>query len=245
MKRIIPVITLAIVLIGSTVWAADVTGALDLNSAYVWRGITFNDGLVAQPSIDVAKGGFGFNVWGNFDLSDYNDNIDQYNFSEVDLTLSYGFSISKLDVGVGVIEYLFPATAKTAAPGTRELYVSLSHPIIGGLSAGLDFYYDVDEIHGYYGDLSLTYGMDLMDKLSLEAGGKVGYAEKEWAMAANSGEAGGWHNYNVGLGLAYAVSDALGVGASINYADTMDKKVLSNELAKTNFYGGINVSYSF
>jgi long-subunit fatty acid transport protein len=244
MKLILPVIALAIVLAGSTVWAADVTGALDLNSAYVWRGITFNDGLVAQPSVDVTKGGFGFNVWGNFDLSDYNDTIDKYNFSEVDLTLSYSYSIRKLDVGVGVIEYLFPATAKTAASGTRELYISLSHPIIGGLKAGFDFYYDVDEYHGYYGDVSLTYSMDLIDKLSLEASGQIGYADKEWAVGYY-GKDGGWHDYKVGLGLTYVIGNGLSVGASINYADTMDNEVLPEKYAETNFYGGINVSYSF
>ena len=51
--------------------AADVSAALDLNSAYMWRGLTFNDGLVAQPSIDVAAPhGIGINVWGNFDIDD-------------------------------------------------------------------------------------------------------------------------------------------------------------------------------
>lgn len=240
MKRIIPVIALAIVLASSTVWAADVTGALDLNSAYVWRGITVNDGLVAQPSLDVTKGGFGFNVWGNFDLSDYDGAYDEYNFSEIDLTLSYGFSVQKLDIGVGLIEYLFPA----GVAGTRELYVSLSYPIIGGLSAGLDGYYDADEIHGFYYDAGLSYSMDLMEKLTLDASATVGYADKDWAVGYG-GIDGGWHDYSFGLGLTYAVSDVLSVGASLGYTDTMDKDVLPEDLAKTNFYGGVNVSYSF
>lgn len=247
MKRIIPVIALAIVLASSTVWAADVTAALDLNSAYVWRGITFNDGLVAQPSVDVSKNGFGFNVWGNFDLSDYDDQVDENNFSEVDLTVSYGFSLSKLDVGVGLIEYLFPATKKATVEGTREIYLSLGYPIIGGLGIGVDFYYDVDEIHSYYADASLTYGIDLAENISLEASGKVGYAEKDWAIASSGGAAedGGMYDYNLGLGVSYAVSDALSVGAAVNYTDTLDDKVLLKDMVKTNFYGGINVSYSF
>jgi hypothetical protein len=245
MKRIlIPVIALAIVLASGTAWAADATAALDLNSAYIWRGITVNDGLVAQPSMNVAKSGLNFNVWGNFDLSDYDGAVDKNNFSEVDLTLSYAHTFNQLTVGAGVIEYLFPATPTTNLNGTREVYASLSHPIIGGLSAGLNVYYDVDELHGYYSDLSLTYGMDLAENLSLSASGKVAYASKEWAVGYG-GEEAGWHDYNLRLALTYAVSEALSLGANINYADTMDTKALPDALAKTNLYGGVNVSYSF
>ncbi|MDA8139612.1 MAG: MltA-interacting MipA family protein [Desulfobacteraceae bacterium] len=244
MKRMIPVIALAIVLASSSAWAADATAALDLNSAYVWRGMTANDGLVAQPSMNVAKNGFAFNTWANFDLSDYNDRLDKNNFSEVDLTLSYSHTFNKLAATAGVIEYLFPATAKTAVNGTRELFASLSHPIIGGLSAGVDFYYDVDENHGYYGDVGLTYSMDLVENLSLAASGKAGLASKEWAVYYG-GEDGGWHDYILRLALTYALSKELSVGANINYADTLDKKVLPTEIAKTNLFGGVNVTYNF
>ena len=240
MKRIIPVIVLAILLMSGAAYAADATAALDMNSAYVWRGITFNDGLVAQPSMDVTKGGFGFNVWGNFDIADYNETLDANNFSEVDLTVSYGFSVAKLDVGVGLIEYLFPA----GGAGTREAYVSLSHPIIAGLSAGVDFYYDVDEVHGYYTDLVLSYGMDLGEKLSIEVAGKAAYANDEYA-TAYGGLEGGFYDYNISLGVGYAVSDALSLAATINYTDTLDKDVLPEALVDTNVYGGVNISYAF
>ena len=56
--------------------AATATATLAANSAYVWRGLTFNDGLVLQPSMDVRQGGFAFNVWGNLDLDDYNGAVD-------------------------------------------------------------------------------------------------------------------------------------------------------------------------
>ena len=78
------------VLNAGSVFAADVTTAIDVNSAYVWRGITFNDGMVVQPSVDVAAGNFGLNVWGNLDADDYDDSLDSGEFSEIDLTLTYG-----------------------------------------------------------------------------------------------------------------------------------------------------------
>ena len=68
--------------------AAEATAALDINSAYVWRGQTFNDGVVLQPSIDVAaENGLGINVWGNYDIGDYNNTLDEDEFSEIDLTV--------------------------------------------------------------------------------------------------------------------------------------------------------------
>ena len=85
--------------------AADATVGLDLNSAYVWRGITFNDGAVLQPSVDVAHpSGAGVNVWGNMDLDDYSGAVESGEFSEVDLTLYYAIPVEGWDLSVGDIE---------------------------------------------------------------------------------------------------------------------------------------------
>ena len=158
------------------VLAVDVTGTVDLNSAYVWRGMTFNDGWVAQPSIDITKGGFGLNVWGNFDIDDYNDTLDSGEFSEIDLTASYGFTIGMVDVGVGYIEYLFPTTDAGGAPGTRELYLSLGMGLPAGFSLALDIYRDIDELKEWYTSLGISYAYAINDKLNLEAGASMGYA---------------------------------------------------------------------
>ena len=75
---------LLICLAATPVMAASATAAVDINSAYVWRGITFNDGLVIQPSIDVAAdNGLGINVWGNYDIDDYDNTLDDKEFSEI------------------------------------------------------------------------------------------------------------------------------------------------------------------
>ncbi len=203
MKRLIPVIVLAMVLASGSAWAADATANLDVMSAYVWRGITINDSPVLQPMLDVSKNGFGANVWANYDLdSYYNDSPDDYEFSEVDLTLYYGFSVQKLEITVGIIDYLFPAGGND----TVEVYTNMSYPLIGGLSAAFDFYYDVDQVNSYYTDLGLT----------------------------------------------YALSEALNVGAKLAYTDSLDSNVLADaDLANgiyghdVEFYGGLTVSYAF
>ncbi len=244
MKRIIPLIVLAMLLASGSAWAADATATVDLNSAYVWRGYTFNDGLVAQPSIDVTNDkGLGINVWGNFDLDDYNGAVDENNFSEVDLTLSYSHSFNKLDTGVGIIEYLFPA----GLPGTREIYGSLGYPIIGGFSAGLTIYYDVDEIHDYYADVAVDYSYDFSEALNLGIGASISYCGEDWAnfYANTTGLDSGFHDYKLYASISYTINDAWSVGANINYTDSADDNVLPDENVDVKTFGGISASYSF
>ena len=242
MQRTIWISLLVILIAGGTANAADVTAALDVNSAYVWRGITLNDGAVVQPSLDVSKGGFGINVWGNFDLDDYDGQLEDNEFSEIDLTLSYTFSLESVEIGLGYIEYLFPA----GGPGTREVFVSLDLPLFGGLSAGSAFYYDVDEVDSYYGDVHLSYALPLTDQLGVEAKAKIGYAGEDFA-EVYGGTDGGFFDYGFSLSLSYAVTNALSLGAAIAYTDTVDEDVLpEGDFAQdTQWYGGVRIAYAF
>ena len=240
MKRIFSLAVLILLALNGLALAADVTGALDINSAYVWRGITFNDGLVLQPSLDVTNGGLDINVWGNLDIDDYNDTLDSGQFSEVDLTASYAFDIKKLNITLGMIQYLFPTTEKTGSLATREIYTSLGVPIVGGLSAGMDIYYDIDLFNAFaYADANLSYAYAVNDKLGLEAGVSVGYAGDDYTVDGDPG----FYDYKVSLSATYAISKALSVGANINYTDTLDEDKLADQ--DTHFYGGVNIAYAF
>ena len=253
-----PIFTLAaamfllICLAATPVMAASATAAMDINSAYVWRGLTFNDGLVLQPSIDVAAdNGLGINVWGNYDIGDYDNTLDENEFSEIDLTVSYGFTVGKLDIGVGVIEYLFPATDKSAVTDTTELYLSLGVPIVGGLSASVDAYYDIDEVDAFsYATLGLSYAYDITDKLNLEASGSIAYASEDFAQFSGRGdEDAGLYNYTLALLLGYTISDAWSAGANLTYVDSLDDDTLRDVddggHLDTNLIYGVSVAYAF
>jgi hypothetical protein len=250
---------LLICLAATPVSAASATAAVDINSAYVWRGLTFNDGMVLQPSIDVAaENGLGINVWGNYDIGDYDNTLDDNEFSEIDLTVSYGFTVGKLDVGVGAIHYLFPATNDLDNDGigenltaTTELYLSLGMPIADGLSAALDAYYDIDALDAFsYATLGLSYAYDISDKLSLEAGGSIAYAGEEFARANGTGnEDSGLYNYTLSLSLGYTITDAWSAAANLTYVDALDddnlKDVKDGGLRNTNTIYGVSLAYAF
>lgn len=233
-------LVIMVMMTAGTAVAAEVTGGVDLYSAYVWRGITFNDGLVVQPSMDVTAGGFNFNVWGNFDIDDYDNSLDDGEFSEIDLALSYTVEAGPLSVTGGYIEYLFPTTDAGGAPGTREVFVDLSGEPADGFVLGATAYYDIDEVEDYYLTPYVGYSLAMNDEVSLDFGASCGYAGEDSALGGESG----FHEYTVYLGAGYQM-EAVSFSALLGYTDTMDKDVLPEAAADVNFFGGIGMAYSF
>lgn len=231
---------------GTQATAADVTAGVDVNSAYVWRGITFNDSFVAQPSVDVAHdSGLGFNVWGNYDLDDYTAGgttiVESGEFSEIDLTLSYAVPVEGVDLSVGIIEYLFPEAGADA--NTREVYAAAGVDV-GGVSVGGFVAYDFDALDDIYANVSAAYGCDVSEELSVELSGLIGFAGDDFAIAYGGTDSGA-HEWQVSLSGAYAVSDATELGAFVTYSDNVDDDVLIDAAADVDVFGGVSLYYSF
>ena len=103
-----------------------------------------------QPSANISKGGFTFNVWGNYELTDVNDygpphGDGKNKFTEIDLTAEYAFSWENFSFPVGIIHYLFP---NTSAEATTEIYAGASYDWV--VTPSLTVYQDIDEAHGQY-----------------------------------------------------------------------------------------------
>lgn len=255
------VVALALAALPAATMAADVTVGADVNSAYVWRSLTFNDGLVVQPSVDVTHpAGVRFNVWGNFDLDSYDGAVERREFSEVDLTIAYALPLEgPFSVEVGVVEYLFPKEGNYVAEvpeghpeveavrdtDTREVFVSLGFEIVDGLGLSANVYYDVDEVEGLYGDLGIAYGYDVTEALSLEAGAKIGAADKKFAEYYAGGTEGGLFDWNASLSATYAVTEAVELGAFITYADNVNTDAFPDDSKDKDVFGGVSVYYTF
>ena len=86
--------------------AADATVGVDVNSAYVFRGVTLNEGFVAQPYLEVSGLPIDIGVWGNFDIEDDDArSVDGGQFSETDFYGSYSLPVEEVDVSIGYTEY--------------------------------------------------------------------------------------------------------------------------------------------
>jgi hypothetical protein len=244
-KKIMGFLFLAIILNASIAFGADVTAAVDLNSAYIWRGLTLNDGLVAQPSLDVTSGGLDINVWGNYDLSDYDGTLEKYNFSEIDLTLAYTHTLGPVDLTGGIIEYLFPTTDKGGAESTQEVFLGASfEPFekLKGFSVGATGYYDFDQVDSYYISPSIGYSMDFCEGFSMDMGASCGIVGEDYAKKVSGGTDAGFNEYTLTLGTSYTI-DVYTFSGQIGYTDAIDNDVYPDP--DVNFYGGAGVAVAF
>jgi hypothetical protein len=251
MRKSMLVVAAAAIASAQVAAAADATAQLDMYSAYVWRGITLNQDPVAQPSLDVkTASGFGLYVWGNMDLGNADGARQKGEFSETDLIAYYSFTTGQVTVTIGYIEYLFPHQSvtddegtTTAAPGTREVYAGMDVGLGMGFNGSAYVYSDVDEADGYYGSLGLTYGRDLIEnKLSCQAGGSIGCADKDWAAYNSGGTQGGWHEYTLSAGLTYNATEKTKVGAKVFYTDSMNEDVLPDQIE--HWYGCLSAVFT-
>ena len=222
-------VLLALLSLAAAPAAADAEYALDFASAYVWRGITFTDGAVWQPSVTASNdSGFAINVWGNLDIDDANDMSAEFN--EIDLTASYGFGSDAVSAEVGFIEYLFP---NTPFAGTRELYVTVGWDVTAEPSVSL--YYDIDEVKDFYANVGVSFGGDVSDALAWSVDVSAGYAGDDFAAAYN-GLSGGMYDGNLTFGLSGGAWSA-----SVSYVDALDSDALPEQ--PVDFLAGIGFSF--
>ena len=207
------VVVLGMAVIGSTLLAAEADLSLDIASAYVFRGSTFNDGLVLQPGLSVTgTSGISIGVWGNFDIDDYDGAVEDNQFSEIDIYGSYAIPVECMDLSVGYTEYTYPSGGGDA---DREISVSAGKALIG-IDVGAALFYGLDGgiDDSLYIELSAEKGFELAKDFSLEVGGALGYADPD------NGQ-DGFSHFTASLGLNYAA-----FSAGVTYIGQIDDDVL-------------------
>lgn len=162
------------------VYAEDkVTGSASAGvfSRYVFRGYELSKGsVVAQPAITVSYKGFSAGFWGNIDSNEHTtqsfggspNRLGEKSFNEVDLTLSYAYSIGSLGLTGGYIYY-----GTKYAPETEELFLSASYDVI--TRPTLTIYRDITSFPGTYINLSLSHSEKIYKEVTLDLGASAGY----------------------------------------------------------------------
>ncbi len=201
----------------------------DVASACVFRGATLNDRPVAQPSLAVeALPRLTLGVWGNLDM-DRKDGPDRQ-FSEVDLSTSYGFEWKGLDFSALYTEYLYP---NSAMPADREVGFSVAYAL--PIRPSLTVAYGVGGAvrKSLYVEGGLNVGREIAEGLTIGVGGRLAYA------APDGGEDGLSH-YVLTAGAGYAF-----VTASISYIGRVNSDVLSDESYDKKWMAKLSFSRSF
>jgi uncharacterized protein (TIGR02001 family) len=211
--------------------AAEVNAYVDFASAYVFRGVTFNDGAVMQPGVDiVAPYGIEFGFWGNVDLESPGGR-DYRGESEFDFVVSYALPVESFDLGIGYVSYLYPnAESET----DREASLSAAKEL-SGVGMGLDLYYGFDGAvdKSIYLEGTLEYSIPLSDEIALDLGATAAFADIE-------GGESGFANYTFSIATAYKY-----LSASITYIGQGDDKVLPDDAYDVDVVGTIGIGTDF
>jgi uncharacterized protein (TIGR02001 family) len=211
----------------SAMQETEVSVTADFASAYVFRGVTLNDGAVFQPGIEAT--GFGLSeecgsitvgVWGNYDLVDDTfTGVSSSSFSETDWYASYGLPtfVDGLDLFVGYTEYSYGAGASD-----KEANLGAGYEI-AGIGLGLTWYQGVGGFIGTqsYVELALGYALEFTEDFS-------GSIDARFAYLDPSAGTSGFSDYDIGASLGYALGDVWSVGATLTYIGQGDDDVLAD-----------------
>lgn len=221
-------------------------------SRYVWRGFTFSEGAVYQPSVDINLGNFNANIWANIDpkLDDTVYTSDSNMLNETDITLAYSIPVEGLSLSVGMIYYSL--IANNDASDTTEFYVSIAKEF-GPVAPYISIYRDVDDGSGWYAVLGADYAREISDKASLSAGASVSYVSDNNLLGTDSNgkENSALHNADAYVSLSYAVSDTLSIEPIVAYTSALsdDSKAFIEAASvdgnKDLLYGGLTLSMGF
>lgn len=235
--------------------APSASADISVLSRYVWRGYALsNDSLVVQPSLNVSYKGLSFNMWGNLDTRYYDANPatkDHSDYTETDLTLSYDWSVNKLNLGVGYIYYGLEAPASD----TQEIYFSFGYDCF--LSPTLTIYRDIASVPGVYLNLGISHSIPINDKLALDLSGTIGYYDSDHlyeytdALVQTNKTYRAFHDGTISASVNFPVDKYITVKPVLTYSFPLSGKARnqikgSSLVPRSNFlYGGVTCSIAF
>lgn len=197
---ILSVLAIFMVMAGASTDArADVTLAPDVTfaSKYIWRGQPLNEDPVLQPSVTIGGNGFSLNIWGNVDLTDWGDPIENPNgpgyddesgnFTEVDYTGGYEQSFGKVTLSGGFITYTFPNTGNDTGgkwATVMELYAGIGVDVL--LQPSVTVFVEESDIWGsIYTSIDIGHSFELWKPsdsiaIGLDLSAHVGLADEKF-----------------------------------------------------------------
>ncbi len=249
-----------------------VTGDVTVSvlSAYIWRGQELSrHGAVIQPSATVSYKGFSANIWGNLDTKPYspiNEDLSK-NYTETDVTFSYGRQFSIVNVEAGYIYYALAggATGAEDLQDTQELYLSVGLDTI--LAPTLTVYKDIDHYHQWYATLGISHAFEFHKRVSLELAAQVSYLKSEDADAypefnsfalPTADKFNNFHDGTVSAALPLSVTENMTITPMLAYVFPLSKdakyemkgrglkgSVFPSDRDSAFLYGGVALSFSF
>ncbi len=222
--------------------------SVDVISNYVWRGQKLSNSWIVQPSVSITYGGFGTNIWSNYDSdrAEVSSDTRHGEFTETDITLKYSYAIDKWSFVAGYIYY-----ALEGVNDTQELYLSAGYDTL--LKPTLTLYYDFDEGNGAFIVASISHSFEVSNGIALNLGASASYNinNKVMGFDKDGKDFCNFYNAEISSSLNIPVYKAITVTPKFAYSFPLsnDAKEAINKISddgdKDIFYGGINLTLSF
>lgn len=188
---------------------------------YIFRGIDLSDNKwVSQFGADLSYKGLTLSYWSNLLTHDgtiFGSHFESGDLSETDVTLNYTFTpIDLLSFNVGNTYY-----SLENFEDTNELYLKTTVNTL--LSPTLAVYWDWDQSKetGLFYTLSASHTFNPVEKLGVTVGALISYNQQNYSASEAYNN---WHNYELSVGLDYAVLEALKLSTSYTYSNAISDK---------------------
>lgn len=216
-----------------------ISTSVDLVSDYVFRGVSLADTAI-QPGVEMAIGDFSAGAWFSTGFGDTSILAGD----ELDLYMSYGFSVSEtISASVGATYYHYPQggslfSTNNGGSGSYEVSAGLGFdvPLSPSITAYYDFTFENFTLEG-----GLEHSFPMSDKTSLDFGLTAGLVDGdgfsyEYAQASAS----------VGYSFTDDVSAYIGANFALSSEDTLNyKKILTTGGEDNLFFFGTGIAAGF
>jgi hypothetical protein len=191
---------------------------------YLWRGITYNTGLLFQPELVLNYKDFSLSSWSNLKLWD----IHGYNKNETDFTLGYYHSFKSFDIESYIsYYYYYYAPSDNTAEFNLGFYFSIGDFTLFARSS-IDM---IANPGGLYGEIGCDYEKELSDKFTLTGTLLTSIGSKafnEYNLSDFNYTENGKTSLNlasIDLGLSYSPIKDFSIGADFLLNINIDKDV--------------------
>jgi len=213
----------------------------DFITQYIWRGISYNEGFITQPSGWIEYNGFTFYTWASVTLNDKNGNPKGH---EIDFVVQYVHQYESLQFEPSIAYYIYPN--QEDAPPTAEANLKISYPVFD-TELYTNICLDILEYpENLSGDFGLKKNLIENDVLSFAADLNTGWANKKFSETYIGISDGSeiFHFINCSIQMDYYLSENIYIRPHIEYYyifSSLLKSVSGNSL--TNFGLAIGVEF--
>ncbi len=217
-------LSVCMIVYSGAVYAAgpiDLAAEASVLSSYQFRGSPYNDDPVLQPSITAGYAGFSFNLWGNIDLTDFNDK--EYSLNELDYTLAWTQSLPFGEFTAGAAIYSYPGVEGEET--TTELMAGFESNL--PLNPSLTLFRDIDKADGMYALLEAGGAIPTGTLASIDVSASLGWGSQEHNVYYYEipGLNGVFTDAAVTIGLPFGIGETFSVAPTASYILRIDKKM--------------------